>query len=114
MNEEKFNQLCATRRGKLGVCTCKMNEIREAMNSGNVEAVSTGLEELNAALRVNIRKAVGPDGIPGRVLKACAFQLAGVFYRYFQSVPLSVCGSLMLQKIHHCAHTKEKQNHMLE
>ncbi len=50
MNEEKFNQLCATRRGKLGVCTCKMNEIREAMNSGNVEAVSTGLEELNAAL----------------------------------------------------------------
>ncbi len=26
--------------------------------------------------RVNIRKAVGPDGIPGRVLKACAFQLA--------------------------------------
>ncbi len=23
------------------------------------------------------------------------------FYRYFQSVPLSVCGSLMLQKIHH-------------
>ncbi len=58
--------------------------------------------------RVNIRKAVGPDGIPGRVLKACAFQLAGVFNRHFQSVPLSVCGSLMLQKIHHCAHTKEK------
>ncbi len=29
--------------------------------------------------RVNIRKAVGPDGIPGRGLKACAFQLAGVF-----------------------------------
>ncbi len=55
--------------------------------------------------RVNIRKAVGPDGIPGRVLKACAaFQLA----RHFQSVPLSVCGSLMLQKIHHCAHTEEK------
>ncbi len=50
MDEEKFNQLCATRRGKLGVCTRKMNEIREAMNSGNVEAVSTGLEELNVAL----------------------------------------------------------------
>ncbi len=27
------------------------------------------------------------------------------FYRHFQSVPLSVCGSLMLQKINHCAHT---------
>ncbi len=33
--------------------------------------------------RVNIRKAVGPDGIPGRVLKACAFQLAGVFTDIF-------------------------------
>ncbi len=58
--------------------------------------------------RVNIRKAVGPDGIPDRVLKACAFQLAGVFNRHFQSVPLSVCGSLMVKKKHHCAHTKEK------
>ncbi len=29
--------------------------------------------------RVNIRKAVGPDSIPGRVLRACAFQLAWVF-----------------------------------
>ncbi len=38
--------------------------------------------------RVNIRKAVGPDGIPGRVLKACAFQLAGVF--------TDICPSLCL------------------
>ncbi len=36
--------------------------------------------------RVNIRKAVGPDGIPGRVLKACAFQLAGVFTDILYSV----------------------------
>ncbi len=33
--------------------------------------------------RVNIHKAMGPDGIPGRVLKACAFQLAGVFRDIF-------------------------------
>ncbi len=36
------------------------------------------------------------------------------FYRHFQSAPLFVCGSFMLQKIHHCAHTEEKLNHMLE
>ncbi len=53
-------------------------------------------------------QAVGPDGIPGRVLQACAFQLVVVFTDNFQPLPLSVCGSLMLQKIHHCAHTKEK------
>ncbi len=29
--------------------------------------------------RLNICKALGPDGIPGHVLRACAFQLASVF-----------------------------------
>ncbi len=44
--------------------------------------------------RVNIRKAVGPDCIPGRVLKACAFQLAGVFEDIFNlSLSLSVVPS---------------------
>ncbi len=44
--------------------------------------------------RVNIRKAEGPDGIPGRVLKACAFQLAGVFTDIFNlSLSLSVVPS---------------------
>ncbi len=58
--------------------------------------------------RVNIRKAVGPDGIPGRVLKACAFQLAGVFTDIFNlSLSLSVVPSCF-KKINHCAHTKEK------
>lgn len=32
------------------MCTRKMNEIREAMDSGNVEAVNKGLEELNVVL----------------------------------------------------------------
>ncbi len=41
--------------------------------------------------RVNIRKAVGPDGIPGRLLRACAFQLARVFTDIFNlSLSLSV------------------------
>ncbi len=89
----------------------------EAHNTAHTECAPTAAAEEVSPLslsvadvtrsfkRVNIRKAVGPDGIPGRVLKACAYQLAGVFYRHLQSVPLSVCGSLMLQKIHHCAHT---------
>ena len=33
--------------------------------------------------KVNIRKAAGPDGIPGRVLKVCADQLAPVFTDIF-------------------------------
>ncbi len=89
----------------------------EAHNTAHTECAPTAAAEEVSPLslsvadvtrsfkRVNIRKAVGPDGIPGRVLKACAYQLARGFYRHLQSVPLSVCGSLMLQKIHHCAHT---------
>jgi hypothetical protein len=33
--------------------------------------------------QVNIHKAVGPDRLPGRVLRACADQLAGVFTDIF-------------------------------
>ena len=33
--------------------------------------------------QVNIHKAAGPDGIPGRVLRACAVQLASVFTDIF-------------------------------
>ena len=36
-------------------------------------------EVRSAFQRLNIRKATGPDGIPGRVLRTCASQLAGVF-----------------------------------
>ncbi len=63
----------------------------EADNTAHTESAHTAAAEEVSPLslsvvyvsrsfkRVNIRKAMGPDGIPGRVLKACAFQLAGVF-----------------------------------
>ncbi len=41
--------------------------------------------------RVNIRKAAGPDGITGRVLRSCADQLAGLFTSIFnESLATSV------------------------
>ncbi len=61
----------------------------EAHNIAHTESAPTAAAEeaspislsvadvTRAFKRVNIRKAVGPDGIPGRVLRACAFQLAG-------------------------------------
>ncbi|KAK3514989.1 hypothetical protein QTP70_003260 [Hemibagrus guttatus] len=40
--------------------------------------------EVRCTLRaINLRKAAGPDGIPGHVLKDCTDQLAGVFTRIF-------------------------------
>ncbi|XP_073780295.1 uncharacterized protein [Danio rerio] len=43
----------------------------------------TSSEVHTALSRINGRKAAGPDGIPGRVLKVCAEQLAGVFTDIF-------------------------------
>ena len=40
--------------------------------------------------QVNIHKAAGPDRLPGRVLRACAVQLAGVFTDIFMSLIKSV------------------------
>ncbi len=60
----------------------------EANNTAHTESAPTAAAEEVSPLslsvadvtrsfkRVNIRKAVGPDGIPGGVLKACDFQLA--------------------------------------
>ncbi len=57
-----------------------------------VSAISISVADVTRSFkRVNIHKAVGPDGIPGRVLRACAFQLAGVFTDIFNlSLSLSV------------------------
>ncbi len=67
----------------------------EAHNTAHTECAPTAAAEEVSPLslsvadvtrsfkRVNIRKAVGPDGIPGHVLKACAYQLAGVFTDIF-------------------------------
>ncbi len=49
-----------------------------------VSALSISITDVTRCFRwVNSRKAVGPGGIPGRVLRACAFQLAGVFTDIF-------------------------------
>ncbi|KAK0142660.1 RNA-directed DNA polymerase from mobile element jockey [Merluccius polli] len=44
---------------------------------------ATKTELSDALSKINARKAAGPDGIPGRVLRACAEQLAGVLTDIF-------------------------------
>ncbi len=48
-----------------------------------VSVLSISVADVTRSLkRVNIHKAVDPDGIPGRVLRACTFQLAGVLQTF--------------------------------
>ena len=49
--EEHLHSLYAVRRGKLGVCTCKINEIKVLLVvGGNVETVNEVLEAFEAVL----------------------------------------------------------------
>ncbi len=54
---------------------------------------------------VNVRKAVGPDGITARVLRSCADQLAGLFTSIFnESLATSVVPTSFKKICHHpCA-----------
>ncbi|KAK3553052.1 hypothetical protein QTP86_031185, partial [Hemibagrus guttatus] len=54
----------------------------ENANTGNTFIISKH-DVRRAFRRVNTRKAAGPDGISGRVLRACADQLAPVFTEIF-------------------------------
>ncbi len=72
--------------------TIAHTESAPAAAAEEISPLSLSVAEVTRSFkRVNIRKAVGPDGIPGRVLKAFAFQLARVFTDIFNlSLSLSV------------------------
>ncbi len=66
---------------------------QEAADRAAIDYVFTVSEdEVRRELkRVNVRKAAGPDGITGRVLRSCADQLAGLFTSIFnESLATSV------------------------
>ncbi len=98
----------------------------EAHNTAHTESAPTAAAEEVSPLsisvadvtrsfkRVNTRKAVSPDGIPGHVLRACAFQLAGVFTDIFYiSLSLSVVPSCF-KKSTIVLIPKENINHMFQ
>ncbi len=71
-------------------------------------AISISVADVTRSFkRVNIHKAVG-WWHPRPCAPSMRIPTSRGFHRHFQPLPLSVCGSLMLLKIHHCAHTKEK------
>ncbi len=63
--------------------------------------ITVSEDEVRRALkRVNVRKAAGPDGITGRVLRSCADQLAGLFTSIFnESLATSVVSTSFKKSI---------------
>ncbi len=76
-----------------GSATLPISASGSSRQSSDDDHVITVLEdEVRRELRrVNVRKAAGPDGITGRVLRSCADQLAGLFTSIFnESLATSV------------------------
>ncbi|GAA6081490.1 uncharacterized protein LOC107695764, partial [Tachysurus ichikawai] len=73
-------------------------------HSSDNQVIAVSEDEVRRALkRVNVRKAAGPDGISGRILRSCADQLAGFFTSIFNEslatavVPTSFKKSVIIQ-----------------
>ncbi len=71
---------------------CRSARQEAAGRSSDNHVITVSENEVRRALkRVNVRKAAGPDGITGRVLRSCADQLAGLFTSIFnESLATSV------------------------
>ena len=61
----------------------RQNEI-QSMPSNEFLEISEE-QVINSFKKINIRKASGPDGLTGIVLKECRLQLAGIFRKLFQT-----------------------------
>ena len=79
---DKLNDFCARfdRENKGVILKAAPQQDELPLTLSNSDVCST-------LSRVNARKAAGPAGIPGRVLRACAEQLEGVFTDIFNLRP---------------------------
>ncbi len=75
-----------------GSATLPISASGSSRQSSDNHVITVSQDEVRRALkRVNVRKAAGPDGITGRVLRSCADQLAGLFTSIFnESLATSV------------------------
>ncbi len=75
-----------------GGATLPSSASESSRQSSDDYAITFSEDDVRRELRrVNVRKAAGPDGITGRVLRSCADQLAGLFTSIFnESLATSV------------------------
>ncbi len=75
-----------------GSVTLPISASGSSRQSSDDHVITVSEDEVRRELkRVNVRKAAGPDGITGRVLRSCADQLAGLFTSIFnESLTTSV------------------------
>ncbi len=75
-----------------GCATLPISASESGSQCSDNHVITVSEDEVRRALKlVNVRKAAGPDGITGRVLRSCSDQLAGLFTSIFnESLATSV------------------------
>ncbi len=89
---DELNTFCGLFECNGGSATLPISASGSSSQSSDNHVITVSEDEFRRALkRVNVRKAAGPDGITGRVLRSCAGQLAGLFTSIFnESLATSV------------------------
>ncbi len=95
---EELNTFYGRFEGNGGNATLPISAPGSSRQSCDDHVITVSEDEVRKELkRVNVRKAAGPDGITGCVLRSCADQLAGLFTSIFnESLATSVVGSNLL------------------
>ncbi len=79
-----------------GGATLPISASGGSRQSSDDYAITLSEDEVRRELkRVNVRKAAGPDGITGRVLRSCADQLAGLFTSIFNEFNYLCCSHFL-------------------
>ncbi len=89
---EKLNTFYGRFECNGGGATLPISASGSSRQSSDDHVITLSEDEVRRELRrVKVRKAAGPDGITGRVLRSCADQLAGLFTSIFnESLATSV------------------------
>ncbi len=84
-----------------GSVTLPISTSGSSRQSSDDHVITVSEDEVRRELkRVNVRKAAGPDGITGRVLRSCADQLAGLFTSIFnEALATSVVTTLFKKSV---------------
>ncbi len=103
---DELNIFCGRFECNGGSATLPISALGSSRHSSDNHVITVSEDEVRRALkRVKVRKAAGPDGITGRVLRSCADQLAGLFTSIFnESLATSVVPTSFKKICHHpCA-----------
>ncbi len=89
---DELNSFYGRFESNRGCTTLSISASESGSQSSDNHVITVSEDDVRRALkRVNVRKAAGPDGINGRVLRSCADQLAGLFTSIFnESLATSV------------------------